>query len=76
MNNLNRRLDRLESSLGMKQERFLLIITAANRHEFPEDSALEKDEILPGVHVFCYGPSLSASEIEELREKYHRDIEL
>lgn len=71
MNNLNRRLDRLESALGLKGERFILLISCSDpTAKFPEDSPFKEDEILPGLLCFVYGPPLSAEELDELRAKY------
>lgn len=68
---LSRRVKRLEREAGVKQERFVLLISCSDPNaRLPDDSSFKKDEILPGVIALAYGGPLSSEELEELRTEY------
>jgi hypothetical protein len=63
MNNLERRIERLEETLGVKPGSRLILVTNVNS-ESPWQV-----EFLPGLYALAYGP-LTSEEIQKLREEH------
>jgi hypothetical protein len=68
MNNLERRIERLEEKLGTKRGPRHILVTNVNFLE-GEESPCEV-EFLPGLYALAYGGPLTTKEIDSLREKY------
>jgi hypothetical protein len=68
MNNLERRIERLEETLDMKPGPRHIIITNVNFLE-GEESPCEV-EFLPGLYALAYGGPFTTEEIDKLREEY------
>ena len=70
MNNLRRRIDRLEDKVGVKPESRITLITNVCNREDQSESPYEI-EFVPGLwaHAVRGGP-FSEEEIRGLREKY------
>ena len=64
MNNLERRIERLEETLGMKPGPREIILTNV---DFSDG---ERSSDFPGVWANVYGGPLSNEEIQKLREEY------
>jgi hypothetical protein len=70
MTNLNRRLKQVEEKLGLKKERYVLVIRCADPiKRLPEGQRLGV-EVSPGIYALAYGGPLTSDEIEELRAEY------
>jgi len=65
MNNLSRRLHRLENRMGIKLGPRHLLITNVDF-----SGGDKSGEFLPGLYVQVWGEPLTPEELEELREKY------
>lgn len=78
MNNLERRIDRLEESLGMKPEPRVRIITSVRPNLGPPLPGTDKEtpcpctvEILAGLWAYAVrGGPFTDEEIRELREEH------
>jgi hypothetical protein len=66
VNNLGRRIERLEGKLGLKRTPRHVLITNV-------DATGDKaGEFLPGLYVDVWGEPLTPEELEELKEKYRQ----
>ena len=68
MNNLERRIERLEETLGMKPGPRDIIVTNVNFLDGDESPC--EVEFLPGLYALAYGGPLTSEEIQKLREEY------
>jgi len=68
MNNLERRIERLEETLGMKPGLRHIIVTNVNFLD--GDETPNEMEFLPGLYALAYGGPLTSEEIQKLREEY------
>jgi hypothetical protein len=64
MNNLDRRIERLEETLGVKPAPRYILVTNVNC-----ESPCEV-EFLPGLYALAYGGPLTSEEIQKLREEH------
>ena len=63
MNNLERRIERLEEKLGTKRGPRHIILTNV---DFSDG---EEDPLFPGVWAMVYGAPLTTEEVDKLREQ-------
>jgi hypothetical protein len=68
MNNLERRIERLEETLGIKPGPRFMIITNVNFLDGDESPC--EVEFLPGLYAVAYGGPLTSEEIQKLREEH------
>jgi hypothetical protein len=68
MNNLERRIERLEEKLGVKPRPRDIIITNVNFLDGDESPC--EVEFLPGLYALAYGGPLTSEEIQKLREEH------
>jgi hypothetical protein len=68
MNNLERRIDRLEETLRVKPGTRHIIVTNVNFLDGDESPC--EVEFLPGLYALAYGGPLTTEELDKLREEY------
>ena len=75
MNDLNRRVAKLEDSMGMKDPRYILTIYCGAGQEM-RDLKQYEIEVAPGLFVYAlaYGGPLTADEIADIRERHARRL--
>jgi hypothetical protein len=75
MNNLSRRLERLEKRLGAKSPRWVLVIGCSDPNAAKLAESPYCKEILPGLYALPYGGPLTEEEHQKLREEHQEAAE-